>query len=147
MESFLKKKLIVGLGNPTRRYKKTRHNVGFMVLDYLAKLNRIKFRKDKSTKAMTCKTLINSKLVILAKPMTYMNLSGEAVVLLKKNFAIKQEDILIIQDDIDLELGKLRIKKNSSSGGHKGIASIISSLNSNKFCRLKIGIGRPKIII
>lgn len=131
-------KLIVGLGNPGREYKNTRHNIGFMTLDnYLGKIEW----KSK----MECyfySTEINNEQVIFIKPLTYMNLSGLAVKKIVNFYKINIEDILIIQDDLDINIGSYKIKKNSSSGGHNGIKSIISELGTEEFSRLKIGIGK-----
>ncbi len=135
-------KLIVGLGNPGREYKNTRHNIGFMVLDeYLGKVTW----KSKM-ESYVYQTSINGEDVIFAKPLTYMNLSGLAVSKLVKFYKINVDDILVIQDDMDLALGAYRIKKNSSSGGHNGIKSIINELNTENFARLKIGIDKNKLI-
>lgn len=135
-------KLIVGLGNPGREYKHTRHNIGFMILDnYLGKVSW----KNKMD-AYTYKKEINNKEVMFMKPLTYMNLSGLAVNRLVNFYKIAIKDILVIQDDIDLQLGTYKVKSNSSSGGHNGIKSIIKELNSNEFTRLKIGIGRSELI-
>lgn len=131
-------KLIVGLGNPGREYKNTRHNIGYMVLDnYLGKVEW----KNKM-ESYFYSTEINGETVIFLKPITYMNLSGLAVSKVVNFYKIEIEDILIIQDDLDLPLGTYKIKKNSSSGGHNGIKSIISELNTQEFGRLKIGIGK-----
>lgn len=129
-------KLIVGLGNPGKEYDKTRHNVGFMILDnYLqGELWSNKFN------AKYCTRLINNEKVIFVKPETYMNNSGLAVEQFVKYFNIDINNILIIQDDLDEEIGRYKLKTNSSSGGHNGIKSIISALNSKDFARLKIGI-------
>ncbi len=131
-------KLIVGLGNPDLKYQNTRHNIGFMVLDnYLGNITW----KNKFNALYTTKDIYNEK-VIFIKPLTYMNLSGNAVREFVNFYKINLEDILIIQDDLDLPLGKYRIKTNSSSGGHNGIKSIIENLGSNNFARLKIGISK-----
>ena len=131
-------KLVVGLGNPGKEYKGTRHNVGFMVLDnYLGKVdwkNRLE--------SYTYETTFNNEKVIFVKPQTYMNLSGIAVRKVAKYHKINIEDILVIHDDLDISLGSYKIKRNSSSGGHNGIKSIISELNSEEFARLKIGIDK-----
>ena len=129
-------KLIVGLGNPDKEYDQTRHNVGFMVLDsYLGSvLWQEKFN------ALFYKINIDGEVVYFVKPLTYMNLSGNAVQQYVHYFNIEIEDILVIQDDLDLDFGNYKLKKNSSSGGHNGIKSIIKELNSDAFLRLKIGI-------
>lgn len=133
-------KLVVGLGNIGKEYKNTRHNIGFMTLDnYLGKVNW-------KVKMESYIYLDQDKDVLYIKPMTYMNLSGLSVAKLVKFYKIDMQDILVIQDDLDLELGKFKVKKNSSSGGHNGIKSIISELNSMEFGRLKIGIGKNTLI-
>lgn len=134
-------KLIVGLGNPEKKYDNTRHNIGFMVLDdYLDNVNwQEKFN------ALYYKTLINNETVMFVKPLTYMNLSGQAVREYVNYFNIDVKDILIIQDDLDEKIGCFKLKTNSSSGGHNGIKSIISELNTQDFARLKVGIGTDNI--
>lgn len=135
-------KLIVGLGNPGREYKNTRHNVGFMVLDnYVGKVDW----KTKTDVSVFLKEVDNEQIIFI-KPMTYMNLSGLAVRKIVNFYKINIKDILIIQDDLDLSVGKYKIKRNSSSGGHNGIKSIISELKSEEFARLKIGIGKNEKI-
>ncbi len=135
-------KLIVGLGNPGREYKKTRHNLGFMVIDnYLGKVS-YKLKHE----AYVYVEEKNGEKIIFAKPLTYMNLSGLSVKKLIKYYKVPIEDVLIIHDDLDLPVGSYKIKKNSSSGGHNGIKSIISELNSMEFARLKIGIGKSECI-
>lgn len=131
-------KLVVGLGNPGKEYKNTRHNIGFMVLDnYIGKVSW----KNKNDS----KVFVKDDIVYI-KPQTYMNLSGIAVSKIAKYYNIKDVDILVIHDDLDLDVGTYRIKRNSSSGGHNGIKSIINELNSDKFNRLKIGIGKDERI-
>ena len=132
-------KLIVGLGNPGKEYENTRHNIGFMALDKY--LGNISWKAEK--KAKIYKTKINNEDIIFLKPQTFMNLSGEAVIYYVNYYKIELKDILIIHDDMDLELGKIRLKINSASGGHNGIRNIILSLNTKNFLRLKIGISKP----
>lgn len=134
--------LIVGLGNPGTRYKDTRHNIGFMAVDYLAEVNGIKLNKS-DFKSLLGKGSIKDKEVILLKPQTYMNLSGEAVQAVSDYFDIEPKDILVIYDDIDLELGMMRIRLSGGSGGHRGMQSIIEHLGANDFPRIRLGIGRP----
>ena len=135
-------KLIVGLGNPGKEYKNTRHNIGFMVLDeYLGKVEW-----NTKHESLIYKCEIENEQIIFAKPQTYMNLSGIAVKKIIKYYKIDINDILIIQDDLDLDIGLYKIKRNSSSGGHNGIKSIIAELNTDSFSRLKIGIGKNKLI-
>lgn len=135
-------KLIVGLGNPGKQYKNTRHNIGYLMLDELAKRENVKFSKKMKFKGQFIQTIIKNEQVILLKPITFMNLSGQSVQLVKKFYNINDEDILVIYDDLDLPTGKIRFKQKGSSGGHKGIKSIISCINSQDFHRLKIGIDR-----
>ena len=135
-------KLIVGLGNPGREYKNTRHNIGFMVIDnYLGKVNW----KTKLENYFYL-TEVNGEQIAFTKPLTYMNLSGLAVSKIVNFYKIPIENILIIQDDLDMSIGTFKIKRNSSSGGHNGIKSIISELGSQNFARLKIGIGKSSQI-
>lgn len=134
-------KLIVGLGNPGEEYASTRHNFGFMAVDHLQQIwNFPDFKNDK--KFLSCVTDGNYAdiKIILVKPQTYMNASGKAVALLVRYFKIALEDIIVIQDDLDLDLGILRFKTDSGSGGHKGIQSITEELGSKNFLRLKLGI-------
>jgi len=135
-------KLIVGLGNPGRTYANNRHNVGFMCLNHFAKTQGIRFDKKQGQARIGSGKVAGSE-VILARPQTYMNTSGQSVSRLLKRFNIDLNDLLVIHDDLDLPLGKIRIRQGGSSGGHKGIDSIISYLESQDFPRLKIGIGRP----
>lgn len=129
-------KLIVGLGNPGREYESTRHNIGFMCVDNYVDNNNWKEKFN----SLYQQLIINNETVIFVKPLTYMNLSGQAVRSFVDYFKIDINDILIIQDDLDLTLGKCRLKINSSAGGHNGIKSVIKELNTNAFARLKIGI-------
>ena len=135
--------IIVGLGNPGIKYKNTRHNVGFMAVAYLAEANSIRFNKS-DFKSQWGKGVIHGKVVILSKPQTFMNLSGKAVKVLADFFRIEPKDILVIYDDIDLELGAIRIRLGGGSGGHRGMQSIIEYLGTNDFPRIRLGIGRPK---
>lgn len=132
-------KLVVGLGNIGREYDLTRHNIGFMCVDNM--LGNVSWKND--FKAFSCKMNINGETVLFIKPTTYMNLSGEAVSYYVNYYKISLNDILVIQDDLDLNLGKIRVKYDSSSGGHNGIKSISNSLGTNKYLRLKIGISKP----
>ena len=134
--------LIVGLGNPGRGYANNRHNIGFMCLNYFAKTQGIRLDK-KQGKARTGAGEVAGDKAILARPQTYMNLSGQSVSLLIQKFDISLNNLIVIHDDLDLPLGKIRIRHGGSSGGHKGIDSIISLLDSQDFFRLRIGIGRP----
>ena len=133
-------KLIVGLGNPGKEYDKTRHNVGFMVIDnYLGNVNW-----SNKFNALYCEKVINGEKIIFVKPLTYMNNSGNAVGEFVRYFNIDSKDILVIQDDLDLNVGDYKLKMHSSSGGHNGIKSIIASLGNQDFPRLKVGIGSVK---
>lgn len=129
-------KLIVGLGNPGKNYENTRHNIGFMVIDEY--LKNVKYQEKFN--ALYYETNVNGEKVIFVKPTTFMNNSGLSIVQFVKYYDIKLEDVLIIQDDLDEEVGKYKLKVNSSSGGHNGIKSIINSLGSSQIPRLKIGI-------
>ncbi|MCX8034359.1 MAG: aminoacyl-tRNA hydrolase [Thermodesulfovibrio sp.] len=134
--------LIVGLGNPGRKFSKTRHNVGFMVVDKLADKYDLNF--DTLDEYMISKGRIDDKEIILMKPLTYMNLSGRAVRKIADDRILKNlpDSLIVIHDDIDLPVGRIKIKKNGSSGGHKGVQSIIDHLGTKDFIRVKIGIGK-----
>lgn len=134
--------LIIGLGNPGDKYKYTRHNVGFWVIDRIAKHLNIQVEK-KEARSLIQSTFWEGKKVILVKPQTYMNLSGQAVMELLNFYHDQIEDLLIIHDDLDLPPGQLRFKNGGGTGGHNGLKSIVQYLNSPDFDRLKIGIGRP----
>lgn len=137
-------KLIIGLGNPTRKYEGTRHNVGFEVIDLLAKMSGIRVA-EKKHKALCGKGLINGEKVLLAKPQTYMNLSGESVRAMADFYKVSPEDILIIHDDIDLPAGSVRIRQRGSAGGHNGMKDIIRHLGTQEIPRIRIGVGgKPK---
>jgi PTH1 family peptidyl-tRNA hydrolase len=135
-------KLIVGLGNPGRLYASNRHNIGFICLNHFARTHGIKFDQKKGRARIGIGKAASNE-VILAKPQTYVNLSGESVSPLVKRFNINLNDLIVIHDDLDLPLAKMRISYGSSSGGHKGINSIIQELGSPDFTRIRIGIGRP----
>ncbi len=138
-------KVIVGLGNPGPEYLFTRHNFGFMFVDFLSQKLRKKldFQFDKEVKGEWTRISIFDKDIFLLKPLTYMNLSGISVKLFSDKFRILPHDFLITYDDVDLPLGKLRLRKKGSSGGHKGMGSIIESLETEEIPRLRLGIG-PK---
>lgn len=133
---------IVGLGNPGKKYIQTRHNVGFMVIDKLARKYDLKF--EENIDYYLCKGSIEGKEVTIIKPKTYMNLSGKAVKKLIDEEIIRNlpDSLIVIHDDLDLPIGKMKIKKNGSSGGHKGVQSIIEHLGTKNFIRIKIGIGK-----
>ena len=135
-------KLIVGLGNPGRGYAHNRHNIGFLCLSHFARTEGIRFDKKKGNARIGTGEAAGNK-VVLAKPQTYMNHSGQSVSLLVNRFDINPDDLLVIHDDLDLTLGKIRISRGSGSGGHKGVNSIIYSLESQDFIRIRVGIGRP----
>lgn len=138
-------KLIVGLGNPGREYDNTRHNVGFDIIDKYTSKNNIVINKNKFD-GLYIDTIINGEKVIFLKPQKYMNLSGEVVKKYIDYFKIDIKDILIIQDDLDQEIGKIKLKENSSSGGHNGIKDIEKNLGTKNYKRLKIGISNNKNI-
>jgi len=127
-------KLVVGLGNPGAKYKGTRHNVGFMTMDEVAYQEKFDFDKAQ----------IGGEKVIFMKPLTFMNLSGEAIRPLMNYFKIGIEDLLVVYDDMDLPVGKIRLRQKGGAGGHNGIKSIISCLGTSEFNRIKVGVGRPK---
>ena len=138
-------KLIVGLGNPGREYENTRHNVGFMTIDNYANNNNITIDKQKFD-GLFVKTNIKGIDIILLKPLKYMNLSGEVVKKFVDFYKINVEDILIINDDLDMQLGKIKLKSKGSSGGHNGLKNIENHLNTQEYKRLKIGISNNKNI-
>ncbi|HSP35359.1 MAG TPA: aminoacyl-tRNA hydrolase [Thermoanaerobaculia bacterium] len=133
-------KLIVGLGNPGDEYAGTRHNIGWIAADAFAAKFRIRFDKHEKS-AMTGQGRVAGGSVLVAKPLTYMNLSGDSVRLLVNAYAESPEELIVVYDDIDLPLGKLRIKPDGGPGTHNGMRSIVGSLGTEKFARLRIGIG------
>lgn len=136
-------KLIVGLGNPGKIYYLTRHNIGYTVVRSLAKDCGAGFKRDSFTYSLTAKIRLKSGPAVLALPLTFMNLSGQAVKALVKKYKVAKPDLLAVCDDLDLELGRIRLKPFGSSGGHRGLQSIIDNLRREDFARLRIGIGRP----
>jgi len=139
-------KLIVGLGNPGKEYQNTRHNIGFQALDFLAENLILKpFKLEKKFQAEICEGTLGEQKIILAKPQTFMNNSGQAVVAIKKYYKIKLADIIILRDDVDIPIGKIKVKQGSSGAGHKGIQSIIQHLKSNNFWQIKIGVANELI--
>lgn len=134
-------KLIVGLGNPGREYEFTRHNIGFLVVRSLAKSAGALLKHDRATFALSCRARIAGEPVVLAEPLTYMNLSGLAVKALLRKYDAGLSDLLIVCDDLNLGWGRMKIRAEGSSGGHKGLASIIEQLNSDALTRLRVGIG------
>jgi len=135
-------KLIVGLGNPGRIYAHNRHNIGFICLNHFAKAQGIRFGKKQGQARIGIGEVAGNE-VVLARPQTHMNLSGQSVSRLVRKFNINLNDLLVIHDDLDLPLGKIRIRQGGSSGGHKGVDSVITCLGSQDFLRLRIGIRRP----
>ncbi|MGL4989674.1 MAG: aminoacyl-tRNA hydrolase [Sarcina sp.] len=135
--------LIVGLGNPGKEYEKTRHNIGFETIDYIADkysidINRTKFNGNYG------EGFINGKKVILLKPQTYMNLSGNSIIQFINFYKLQKDEVVIIYDDISLNIGKIRIREKGSAGGHNGIKSIIQNFGTDIFPRFKIGVGAPE---
>jgi len=138
-------KIVVGLGNPGLKYEFTRHNIGFRIVDSLARDIEIEFKRVKSYYSLISRGMINNHKVILVKPQTFMNLSGRAVSKVVSYYQIPHQDLLIVYDDLNLELGQIRIRKKGSAGGHKGMESIMQYLNSEDIPRLRIGIGNPSV--
>ena len=136
-------KLIVGLGNPGKEYESTRHNMGYIFIDNFAISHGVKIEKKKYN-GLYEELNINNEKIILLKPLSYMNLSGEVVQKFVNFYKIDISDILIINDDLDMEFGKIRLRRSGSSGGHNGLKNIELHLNSNEFKRLKIGISNNK---
>jgi len=136
-------KVIIGLGNPGKQYENTRHNIGFTVVDELAKRLNIALDKSKFNGLYGIGHISGEK-VILLKPMTYMNLSGECVRPLLDYYNLTEDNIVVIYDDLDLPVGKIRLRMKGSAGGHNGIKSLIQHLNTKEFKRIRIGIDRPK---
>jgi PTH1 family peptidyl-tRNA hydrolase len=134
--------LVVGLGNPGKEYEQTRHNTGFRVIDRLSKDLGIPVSKG-LCRALIGQGNIDDHKIILAKPQTFMNLSGDSVLELVRWFKIEMDHLVVIYDDLDLETGQLRIRPKGNSGGHKGMESVINRLGTTEFARIRIGIGRP----
>ena len=139
-------KLLVGLGNPGAEYNKTRHNVGFMVLEEIARRNNCTFCENKKLYGRTCEIGSSINKTRLLMPNTYMNESGKSVRSAKDWFDFENNELIVLVDDMDLPLGKIRVRSKGSSGGHNGLRSIIDHLGTTEFKRLKIGIGSPSII-
>lgn len=140
-------RLVVGLGNPGKKYMHTRHNAGFMAVDFLRKkLDASKFKLNKKLNAEVSEAKLGREKIILAKPLTFMNNSGESVFKIMSFYKIEPEKLLVFHDDMDLELGILRESKGRGSAGHNGVQSIINILGTNEFVRLRIGIGRSQDI-
>jgi PTH1 family peptidyl-tRNA hydrolase len=135
-------KLLVGLGNPGRRYEGTRHNLGFLIIDQIARQLQISVQKK------LCDTLVgegsrDGEQVLLIKPQTYMNRSGQSVKCLLDHLGVTAEDLVVIHDDLDLAFGRIRIRPSGGAGGHRGILSIMETLTGGQFYRVRVGIGRP----
>jgi PTH1 family peptidyl-tRNA hydrolase len=137
-------KLVAGLGNPEHEYRGTRHNVGFEVIDEMARRHRLTFEMS-PVKAIQCRWRVAGDLVLLAKPLTFMNLSGEAVAGLSRYYKIDVGDVLVVCDDVNLPLGRLRARATGSEGGHNGLRSIASMLGTTDYARLRVGVGRGDI--
>lgn len=138
-------KLIIGLGNPGKKYEGTRHNLGFVAVDTLAAEESGVWKTDAKRKAETCQVTIGHEKVILAKPTTFMNLSGEAATALLSFYKLTPEDLLIVHDEMDLEPGRIQLKPaGSGPAGHNGVASIQEQLGTKQIARLRLGIGRPE---
>ncbi|HKM11408.1 MAG: aminoacyl-tRNA hydrolase [Bacilli bacterium] len=137
-------KLIVGLGNPGKKYDKTRHNMGFLVLDLLAEWAKVDIDKN-DFKGKFARFKRNDEDVVLFKPETYMNLSGEAVLAITQFFKIDADDIVVVLDDIALDAGRIRLREKGSSGGQKGLQNIITLLHTNEIKRIRIGTGEPPV--
>jgi len=135
--------LIVGLGNPEEEYSKTRHNMGFNVINKIANKYGIEVNKKKFD-GLCGDGIIDAEKVILLKPQTYMNLSGKSIIQVINFYKIPLENVIIIYDDVDVEPGLIRIRKKGSSGSHNGMKSVIQELNSEEFTRIRVGIGKPK---
>lgn len=137
-------KLIVGLGNPGLTYAPSRHNIGFAIVKSLASSLKVSFKRDNSVLASVGSGKLGAHILILALPQAFMNLSGVSVGALLKKFKAGPEDLLVVCDDLDLDLGRMKIRQLGSSGGHRGLSSIIEHLGTQNFNRLRIGIGRPR---
>ena len=135
--------LIVGLGNPENEYAHTRHNMGFDTINQIAKNNNIQITKNKF-KGLCESTIIQNQKVILLKPQTYMNLSGEAIKEARDFYNVKSEEIIVIYDDIDIEKGKIKLRKKGGPGSHNGMKSVVQELNTTDFIRIRVGIGQPE---
>ncbi len=144
-QALLIPQLIVGLGNPEPKYDKTRHNIGFAAIDALSRSWLVSLSQNRKFKGEYAETTApGGKKVHLLKPLTYMNLSGESIGAVTSWYKLKPESVLVIYDDMDLPVGRVRLRSGGSPGGHNGMKSTVSHLNSKNFPRLRIGIGRPK---
>lgn len=136
-------KLIVGLGNPGKKYEETRHNIGFRVIDELAKNFQISLNQEKFKGIFGFDTITGEK-VFLLKPLTYMNLSGESVRPIMDFYKISIDDVVVVYDDLDLPPGKIRLRQKGGHGGHNGIKSLLAHLGTENFKRIRVGVGRPE---
>jgi len=134
--------VVIGLGNPGKEYAATRHNVGFRCVDYFSKKHSARFSRT-GCRSRLAEVTLRGRQVVLAKPRTYMNLSGEAAVCLVRTHRIPVEDLILVYDDVDLPLGKVRVRPSGGPGGHNGMKSIVASLNTEAFPRVRVGIGHP----
>jgi PTH1 family peptidyl-tRNA hydrolase len=134
-------KAIVGLGNPGEEYRKTRHNIGFMVIDEMARQASVRFKKKYG--CLLGATHCDDETVLLAKPQTFMNGSGKATLRLRDSYSLHPSDLIVVHDDLDLAFGRLRIRSGGGAGGHLGVASVLSALAEGGFFRIRVGIGRP----
>ena len=137
-------KIIVGLGNPGKRYKETPHNIGFKIVDYLAEQVTGNWKKSLRFRARTIKTELAGEQVVLVKPETYMNNSGMAVGAVLRFYKAMPDDLIVILDDVAIDFGRLRLRGKGSSGGHNGLASIISHVADDKFVRVRVGVGKQR---
>ncbi len=140
-------KLIVGLGNPGRRYEKTRHNIGFMAVDLFVKKHNFKYKYEPRFEGALATGLIDQEKIYILKPATYMNLSGNSVNKAIKYFNIDLDDVIIVYDDVDLELGQIRLRASGSSGGQKGMKDIINHLSTDHVKRIRVGISKTDDIV
>lgn len=136
-------KLVVGLGNPGRQYAETRHNVGFRVVDEVARRAKVEIdRFDRDFESLVAEAGVAGERVLLAKPQTYMNLSGKAVVAIQRFYKVDLTDVLIVSDDLDLEVGQIRLRPSGSAGGQKGLGDILGRLGTQDVPRMRMGIGK-----
>jgi peptidyl-tRNA hydrolase, PTH1 family len=135
-------KLVVGLGNPGKKYERTRHNFGFLIIDQFTSRNGIKI-KLRQCNALVGEWSTHGEKIVFAKPQTYMNHSGDSVKALLRSYHATADDVVVVYDDLDLPFGRIRIRPKGSAGGHRGVASIVESLAGAPVCRLRVGIGRP----
>jgi peptidyl-tRNA hydrolase, PTH1 family len=135
-------KLVVGLGNPGKKYERTRHNLGFLVVDHIARQNQVAIKK-KLCDALVGEWSNDGERILLVKPQSYMNRGGESIKALLDYFRLTAGDLVVIHDDLDLAFGRIRIRPGGGAGGHRGVLSIMESLGESRFYRVRIGIGRP----